>query len=329
MYRPFHSILHISIITCISATSILITSKEILVDSFPLCFSFTANSNNHYRSESMRSSFLHRSSMLLYPHYLTSKLLCNSKQSLTITEVQRVAFSTTKHKDGIPIHMLNSTLNEEGEANETADKEARNSSSTTLSWDKFEYSTNPKLDIRFGKVEYNTTHQSTSTNTTSTSTTNATDTSTTTATKQELFEALQAQEALYDQQFSRTCQTQHQLWNTIPSATIQIGIEFLQQYIQPSRQQKIHSVLQQRTQNVRFLFESTFVLQSLYNMHTFIYTCMHIELLIPFDLHCSHYSFPSEFAATYINVTKIHPTRVTYTPAYGRWMRLGYNTWIS
>ena len=60
-------------------------------------------------------------------------------------------------------------------------------------------------------------------------------------------------------EYAQEVLTQNQLWRSIPITTIQTATTFLQSYIQTAeRLNRIQTVLQQRTQNVRFLFESTY-----------------------------------------------------------------------
>jgi hypothetical protein len=139
--------------------------------------------------------------------------------------------------------------NSTADTDANADAESRNtdflatiaakSSDSILSWDKFEYSTSPKIDTRFGTVQYNHTN-------------------TTELPKEELLEQLHQQETIFDQEYSQVVTTQNQLWRSIPPETVQIATNFLQPYIQPERIRRIQTVLQQRTQNVRFLFESKY-----------------------------------------------------------------------
>ena len=186
---------------------------------------------------------------------------CNSRyvRPITHTTIIRRNTSTNTSENGIPIHMLNVTtttgtdvncIDSEQDDDEMNDEKNDESSfqlnhsnhnhnhNERLSWDKFEYGTSPKVDSRFGKVEYN-------------HTTNSTE-----LPKEELLEQLHQQETIFDQQYSQVVATQNQLWESIPKETVQMAIEFLQTYIQSERIHRIQTVLQQRTSNVRFLFES-------------------------------------------------------------------------
>ena len=190
---------------------------------------------------------------------------CNSRyfrRPRTHTTIIRRNTSTNTSENGIPIHMLNVTTtgtdvncmdSEQDDDDEMNDEKNDESSfqlnnnhhnnnnhnhNERLSWDKFEYGTSPKVDSRFGKVEYNHTTNSTK------------------LPKEELLEQLHQQETIFDQQYSQVVATQNQLWESIPKETVQMAIECLQTYIQSERIHRIQTVLQQRTSNVRFLFES-------------------------------------------------------------------------
>jgi hypothetical protein len=153
-----------------------------------------------------------------------------------LTSVNKIA--------GIPISMMNTTsdtdmsdlsqVNDDDDHNEDGDGEINN---TSLAWDNFEYSQSPKVDKRFGKIEYNHTNS-------------------TTLPKEELLHQLHQQEALFDQQYAKVVQTQNELWMSLQSDTVQTAITYLQSIIQSERIHRIQTVLQQRTNNVRFLFES-------------------------------------------------------------------------
>jgi hypothetical protein len=178
---------------------------------------------NHYHPELFRDF-----SAALSNIFQQNKLYCSKLYSTSKATVQIIGQSNNKiymDQTQIPSNITNNT------ATATSDGD--------LLWEKFEFSDSPKLDSRFGKVEYNHT--------------NSTEMS-----KDALLESLHQQEATYDEQYAMLIRKKNNAWMNIPPVTLQHAISFIQPYIQEERIRRIQTVLGQRTKNVRFLFESTF-----------------------------------------------------------------------
>ena len=208
-----------------------------------------------------------------YHHLITPspKYASNGTTTATTTTIKQGATDLLQDGEETDIMDLDDDIQDDGEDSIAATTSTSTSTSTTrssttgntdnstttnntntktppmlLSWDKFEYSKFPKADARFGGHSHNHTFLNNNNN--------ATDDDE--LPKEVALERLHDQETILDQQYSQTVSTQHQLWSSIPTNTVRIATDFLQSYLQPERIQRIQTVLQQRTQNVRFLFES-------------------------------------------------------------------------
>jgi len=96
---------------------------------------------------------------------------------------------------------------------------------TDLEWETFEFSQSPKFDRRFDDNSHR----------------HAVD---------------DDAEALRDEALRQRMQAQHDAWKRLDPTTIQAATQALAEYITEERYQRIQSVLDQRTQSVRFLFEN-------------------------------------------------------------------------
>ena len=126
----------------------------------------------------------------------------------------------------------------------TTGRDGNNETTTTtgLTWEQFEFGPAPKADGRF----YETTNSTTTTTTTNPST----------KTKQETLEELRAHERAVDAQAAQNHAAVGQAWKAVPSATLQQATALLRPYMSDDRWNRMHTVWQQRTRHVHFVFEN-------------------------------------------------------------------------
>ena len=112
------------------------------------------------------------------------------------------------------------------------DDDATTTTNTELEWKRFDYSDNPKWDRRFDA-----------------------DSLVTATTAEELI-AVQTEEAVRDKEASDQLKQTQTAWEQLSPDTVAKATATLLPFVQPERLNKIRSVLNQRTNNVRFLFEN-------------------------------------------------------------------------
>jgi tRNA (guanosine-2'-O-)-methyltransferase len=105
----------------------------------------------------------------------------------------------------------------------------------TLEWETFDFSSSPKWDSRFEDgaaqlllhTEFDV----------------------------DQWQKVQDSETLQDVELQQRFDRQHTAWADLPDALVEQATDLLVPFVNPDRWQRIQAILQQRTQNVRFLFE--------------------------------------------------------------------------
>ena len=113
-------------------------------------------------------------------------------------------------------------------------KRRKSSTSDTeaLSWETFEFGDSPKWDDRFASSR------------------------TVVAANEEELQEIRDAEATKDEEMSKQLNENTEAWHNLDADLVARATAILKPYVRPERLERIEHVLQQRTQNVRFLFEN-------------------------------------------------------------------------
>jgi tRNA (guanosine-2'-O-)-methyltransferase len=135
---------------------------------------------------------------------------------------------------------------EEQETDHTNDE----STTTSLSWERFDFSTSPKYDARFQtksllSIKKNSHDDDDDDNN-----------NTSVLSKQEELDLLYQQDRILDAQFRQSLQRSQMEWTNIDPHVLQTAIDTVEPFVNIQRRNKIQTVLRQRTQNTRFVFEN-------------------------------------------------------------------------
>lgn len=133
-----------------------------------------------------------------------------------------------------------SLANDEQQRNE--DDDTTTTSATGLEFEKkFDFSSNPRWDVRFqNDIHTHENFQFDSSNV-------------------QEYQKIHEKEATEDTNAARQLKQYHQAYKSLDQTIVQRAMDALRPYVQVERIERIESILRQRTQHTRFLFESKFV----------------------------------------------------------------------
>jgi len=151
--------------------------------------------------------------------------------------------TTLRTPSSVVVYLAGSARQRQRHRTSSSSSSSSKEDEDSLQWEQFDFGDSPKWDKRFSNLEEKTT-------------TTTREEEPRFAEKESDYQTWQTHETQLDRQVRDQMQKEYQAWEQVSLDLIHQATAILAPYVNEQRQERIHQVLEQRTQRTRFLFEN-------------------------------------------------------------------------